>query len=83
MLDTVDKKINLIRSLSINSRGQPRQWEYQMGTGDNPPLLYYNQIFQSTYCLKKHGIMVEEWEETNPFTYAEQEKDMGKVFPQF
>lgn len=60
MLDTVEKKINPIRSFSINSRGQPRQWEYQKGTGDNPLWLCYNHIFQSTYCLKKHGIMVGE-----------------------
>lgn len=83
MLDIVDKNINPIRSFSINSRGQPRQWEYQKGTGANPLWLCYNQIFQSTYCLKKHGIIVEEREETKPFTYAEQENDIGKVFPQF
>lgn len=35
MSDTADKKINPLRPFSTNSRGQPRQREYQIDTGDD------------------------------------------------
>lgn len=56
MLDIVDKKINFIRSFSINSRGQPRRGEYQM---DDP-------LWLDTWCCGG------ERKETNLVTYTEQ-----------
>lgn len=83
MLGTADKKINLLRSFSINSRGQPTQGECQTDTGDNSLWLYYHRIFQSTCCLKTWAHSGKEGGNLPLSLCRARKTDIGQVFTQF